>query len=102
MLSLKTTSVQRVEILGLLLVLFFAVSLRFYELDHGYSGLGIYSATSLNTGTLFHNWFFPSIFIDGSIIADKPPLFFWIQGLFLKILGPTNMESMAWESLTHQ
>ena len=91
MLSVKTISIQRIEILGLLLVIFFAVALRFYELDRGYSGLGIYSATSLNTGTSLHNWFFPSIFIDGSIIADKPPLFFWIQGLFLKILGPTNM-----------
>ena len=91
MLFLKTISIQRIEILGLLLVIFFAVSLRFYELDRGYSGLGIYSATSLNTGTSLHNWFFPSIFVDGSIIADKPPLFFWVQGLFLKILGPINM-----------
>ena len=91
MLSLKVTSTQRIETLGLLLVIFLALYLRFYELDRGYSGLGIYSATSLNVGTSLHNWFFPSIFIDGSIIADKPPVFFWIQGLFLKILGPTNL-----------
>ena len=82
---------QRIEILGVLLVIFLAASLRFYELDRGYSGLGIYSATSLNTGTSLHNWFFPSIFIDGSIIADKPPLFFWLQRLFLKVLGPINL-----------
>ncbi len=91
MLSSKSSSTQWIEALGLVLVIFFAVCLRFYKLDGGYSGLGIYSATSLNVGTSLHNWFFPSIFIDGSIIADKPPLFFWIQGLFLKILGPTNL-----------
>ncbi|SVC27982.1 uncharacterized protein METZ01_LOCUS280836, partial [marine metagenome] len=76
MLSSKSSSTQWIEALGLVLVIFFAVCLRFYKLDGGYSGLGIYSATSLNVGTSLHNWFFPSIFIDGSIIADKPPLFF--------------------------
>ena len=91
MLSIRRTYIQPTEVLGLLLVILLAAFLRLYELDRGHSGLGIYSATSLNTTTSFQNWLFPGIFIDGSIIADKPPVFFWVQGLFLKVFGPSNL-----------
>ena len=83
MFPIKRAFFQRRESLGFSLVVCVAAFLRFYEIDEGYSGLGIYSATSLNTGTSFHNWLFPGIFVDGSIIADKPPVFFWVQGIFL-------------------
>ena len=91
MLSIRRTYIQPTEVLGLLLVILLAAFLRLYELDRGHSGLGIYSATSLNTTTSFQNWLFPGIFIDGSIIADKPPVFFWVQGLFLEVFGPSNL-----------
>ena len=91
MLSIRRTYIQPTEVLGLLLVILLAAFLRLYELDRGHSGLGIYSATSLNTTTSFQNWLFPGIFIDGSIIADKPPVFFWVQGFFLEVFGPSNL-----------
>ena len=91
MFPIKRAFIQRRESLGFSLVVCVAAFLRFYEIDEGYSGLGIYSATSLNTGTSFHNWLFPGIFVDGSIIADKPPVFFWVQGIFLELFGPSNL-----------
>ncbi len=91
MVSIRKLYFQPTEVLSFSLVIFLAALLRFYELDRGHSGLGIYSATSLNTSTSFQNWLFPGIFIDGSIIADKPPVFFWLQGFFLEIFGPSNL-----------
>lgn len=91
MLSIRRSYIQPTEVLGLLLVILLAAFLRLYELDRGHSGLGIYSATSLNTTTSFQNWLFPGIFIDGSIITDKPPVFFWVQGFFLEVFGPSNL-----------
>ena len=68
-----------------------ATMLRFYDLGRGHPGLSIYSAISRNTTTSFHNWFYPSLFPDGSILADKPPVFFWVQGFFIQIMGTGNL-----------
>ena len=91
MLSIRRSYIQPTELLGLLLVILLAAFLRLYELDRGHSGLGIYSATSLNTTTSFQNWLLHGIFIDGSIITDKPHVFFWVQGFFLEVFGSSNL-----------
>lgn len=75
----------------LVLIVLLASTLRLYNLGQGHPGLAIYSAISKNTTSSFHNWLYPSIYADGSILADKPPVFFWIQGAFIALLGPSNL-----------
>ena len=72
-------------------VLALAAFLRLYDLGHGHPGLAIYTSISSHAYKSFHNWFYPNMFADGSILADKPPLFFWYQGLFIALLGPSNI-----------
>ena len=73
------------------LVTAMAAFLRLYDLGHGHPGLAIYTSISSHAYKSFHNWLYPNMFADGSILADKPPLFFWYQGLFIAILGPSNL-----------
>ena len=68
-----------------------AAFLRLYDLGHGHPGLAIYTSISSHAYKSFHNWLYPNMFADGSILADKPPLFFWYQGLFIALLGPSNL-----------
>ena len=75
----------------MVLIVLVASTLRLYNLGQGHPGLAIYSAISRNTTSSFHNWLYPSIYVDGSILADKPPVFFWIQGAFIALLGPSNI-----------
>ena len=72
-------------------VLALAAYVRLYDLGHGHPGLAIYTSISSHAYKSFHNWFYPNMFADGSILADKPPLFFWYQGLFIALLGPSNV-----------
>ena len=72
-------------------VLALAAFVRLYDLGHGHPGLAIYTSISSHAYKSFHNWFYPNMFADGSILADKPPLFFWYQGLFIALLGPSNV-----------
>ena len=65
--------------------------LRLYDLGQGHPGLAIYTSISSHAYKSFHNWLYPNMFADGSILADKPPLFFWYQGLFIALLGPSNV-----------
>ena len=53
-----------------------AALLRLYDLGHGHPGLAIYTSISSHAYKSFHNWLYPNMFADGSILADKPPLFF--------------------------
>ncbi len=76
---------------GLLLSLAVAASFRLYTLGDGHPGLAIYTSISRNAYQSFHGWLYPSMLADGSILADKPPLFFWINGVFVAILGPTDL-----------
>ncbi|MDP6453659.1 MAG: glycosyltransferase family 39 protein [SAR202 cluster bacterium] len=76
---------------ALAVIVLLASALRLYNLGQGHPGLAIYSAISSNTTSSFHNWLYPSIYVDGSILADKPPVFFWVQGAFIALLGPTNL-----------
>lgn len=77
--------------IALAAIIALASAMRLRDLGHGHPGLAIYSAISKNAYTSFDNWLYPSIFVDGSFLADKPPVFFWIQGAFIAILGPTNI-----------
>ena len=72
-------------------VLAVAALMRLYDLSHGHPGLAIYTSISSHAYKSFHNWLYPNMFADGSILADKPPLFFWYQGLFIAMLGPSNL-----------
>ena len=74
-----------------MLVMVLAAFLRLYDLEQGHPGLAIYTSISSHAYKSFHNWLYPNMFADGSILADKPPLFFWYQGLFIALLGPSNM-----------
>ena len=73
------------------LVMVIAAFLRLYDLGQGHPGLAIYTSISSHAYKSFHNWLYPNMFADGSILADKPPLFFWYQGLFIALLGPSNV-----------
>lgn len=73
------------------LVAALAAFFRLYDLGHGHPGLAIYTSISSHAYKSFHNWLYPNMFADGSILADKPPLFFWYQGLFIALLGPSNL-----------
>ena len=73
------------------LVMALAAFLRLYDLGQGHPGLAIYTSISSHAYKSFHNWLYPNMFADGSILADKPPLFFWYQGLFIALLGPSNL-----------
>ena len=72
-------------------ILAVAAALRLYDLGYGHPGLAIYTSISSHAYKSFHNWFYPNMFADGAILADKPPLFFWYQGLFIALLGPSNV-----------
>ena len=73
------------------LVMAVAAFFRLYDLGQGHPGLAIYTSISSHAYKSFHNWLYPNMFADGSILADKPPLFFWYQGLFIALLGPSNV-----------
>ena len=73
------------------LVVALAAFFRLYDLGQGHPGLAIYTSISSHAYKSFHNWLYPNMFADGSILADKPPLFFWYQGLFIALLGPSNL-----------
>ncbi len=73
------------------LVMALAAFFRLYDLGQGHPGLAIYTSISSHAYKSFHNWLYPNMFADGSILADKPPLFFWCQGLFIALLGPSNL-----------
>ena len=73
------------------LVMALAAFFRIYDLGQGHPGLAIYTSISSHAYKSFHNWLYPNMFADGSILADKPPLFFWYQGLFIALLGPSNL-----------
>ena len=73
------------------LVMALAAFFRLYDLGQGHPGLAIYTSISSHAYKSFHNWLYPNMFADGSILADKPPLFFWYQGLFIALLGPSNL-----------
>ena len=73
------------------LVMALAAFLRLYDLGQGHPGLAIYTSISSHAYKSLHNWLYPNMFADGSILADKPPLFFWYQGLFIALLGPSNL-----------
>ena len=68
-----------------------ASALRLYDLGQGHPGLAIYTSISTNATQSLHNWFYPTMFGEGTILADKPPAFFWLQGLSIALLGPTNL-----------
>lgn len=76
---------------ALALVVALAAFFRLYDLGQGHPGLAIYTSISSHAYKSFHNWLYPNMFADGSILADKPPLFFWYQGLFIALLGPSNV-----------
>ena len=73
------------------LILMAASALRLYDLGQGHPGLAIYTSISTNATQSLHNWFYPTMFGEGTILADKPPAFFWLQGLSIALLGPTNL-----------
>ena len=75
---------------GLALVLAAAAALRFYELGQGHPGLAIYTSISANMARSAGAWLYPSMLADGSILADKPPAFFWLQGASFALLGTSN------------
>ncbi len=82
---------QRLHLVAFAPVLAVAAALRLYDLGYGHPGLAIYTSISSHAYKSFHNWFYPNMFADGAILADKPPLFFWYQGLFIALLGPSNV-----------
>ena len=86
--ALAIAAIREHQVLGLVVAL--AALLRLYRLGEGHPGLAIYVSISRNVITSWHNWFYPSIYPDGSILADKPPLYFWLQGTFAAIFGPTD------------
>ena len=76
---------------GLALVLALAAALRFYDLGQGHPGLAIYTSISSNMARAAGAaWLYPSMLADGSILADKPPAFFWLQGASFALLGTSN------------
>ena len=81
----------RLHLAVLVPVLGIAAVLRLYDLGHGHPGLAIYTSISSHAYKSFHNWLYPNMFADGSILADKPPLFFWYQGIFIALLGHSNV-----------
>ena len=87
--ALAIASIREHQALGLIVAL--AALLRLFRLGEGHPGLAIYAAISRNVTASWHSWFYPSIYPDGAILADKPPLYFWLQGVFVAILGPDNL-----------
>lgn len=82
---------KRLHLVAFAPILAVAAALRLYDLGYGHPGLAIYTSISSHAYKSFHNWFYPNMFADGAILADKPPLFFWYQGLFIALLGPSNV-----------
>ncbi len=73
--------------LPIILILVMAAFLYTWEIwEEGFANL-YYSAGVYSMGRNFHAFFFNSFDSAGFISIDKPPLGFWIQVLFTKILG---------------
>ena len=85
--------------LGLACVLAAAAALRLYGLEDGHPGLAIYTSISANFARAPGGWLYPSMLADGSILADKPPAFFWIQGAFFALMGTTNFAARLPDAL---
>ena len=78
-------------VLALLSIVALAAWLRLFHLDQGHPGLSIYSATSSNAITSWRDWFYPSLYPDGGLLMDKPPVYFWLQGISIAVLGAGNL-----------
>ena len=89
--SVARLATRHLHLIAFAPALAIAAFLRLYDLGHGHPGLAIYTSISSHAYKSFHNWLYPNMFADGSILADKPPLFFWYQGLFIALLGPSNL-----------
>jgi 4-amino-4-deoxy-L-arabinose transferase-like glycosyltransferase len=84
---LSESARQRIEAAGFALVLLLAAALRLWRLEDNGFGTEYYAAgvrSALQSGWLFfYNAFDPAGFLS----LDKPPLAFWIQAAFAKLLG---------------
>ncbi len=80
----------RLHAVGLAGALAVAAALRLYALGDGHPGLAIYTSISANMARSPGGWLYPSMLADGSILADKPPAFFWLQGVFFALMGTSN------------
>ena len=65
-----------------------AAALRLHGLGEGHPGLAIYTSISANMARGDGGgWLYPSMLADGAILADKPPVFFWLQGASFALFG---------------
>ena len=69
------------------LIVALAAVLRLDGLGEGHPGLAIYTSISANMARSPSAWLYPSMLADGAILADKPPVFFWLQGAFFALFG---------------
>ena len=92
--SNKKTMTARIPIvfIGLIPVLLGSF-LRFYDLSRVPSGLSIYPAISRNVSISFENWFYPSMFVDTSILADKSPFSFGCKAYLFRFSVPVICHS---------
>jgi 4-amino-4-deoxy-L-arabinose transferase-like glycosyltransferase len=84
---MTTTARNRLESAGLGAVLVLAAALRLWRLEANGFGTEYYAAGVASAlqgfALLFYNSFDPAGFLS----LDKPPVAFWIQALFAKLLG---------------
>ncbi|HBQ63664.1 MAG TPA: hypothetical protein DD727_01790, partial [Clostridiales bacterium] len=81
------------------LVLFLTALLYIWNLwNEGYANL-YYAAGVRSMGTNLHAFFFNSLDSAGFVSIDKPPLGFWVQVLFTKVLGFTGFALLLPQAL---
>jgi 4-amino-4-deoxy-L-arabinose transferase-like glycosyltransferase len=78
---------RRGEIILLVAVLFLALALRLWGLDHNRWGAEYYTAAVRSMAMNWHNFFYAAFDPTGFISLDKPPVAFWLQVLSVKLFG---------------
>ncbi len=85
--SLNIFPSKFLEPIGFASILLLGASLRLWDLDKNGTGNFYYAAAVRSMTMNWHNFFFASFDPAGFLSIDKPPVAFWIQTAFAKILG---------------
>jgi len=85
--------------LGLLAILALSAVLELWHLDRLGTSNAFYAAAVLSMRQNWHAFFFNSLDAVGFVTIDKPPLGFWVQVLFAKLLGFSGTSILLPEAL---
>ena len=84
---------------ALAIVILLAALLRLYNLGEQEYGNIYYAAAARSMAADWHNFLYASFDPAGFLSVDKPPVAFWIQALFIRLLGFSGLSILLPQAL---